>query len=125
MGKTLTQQDHRKKEGGLEEMLNFLNANGIKAELVDFDKWDFSRTIGFTVYGIEYRIVWFTNESTLRIGTHERAARIPFKFMYLDTCYPLIDGNKSIGFSYIKNEVRNSFFDRKYPYEVFRIPIEL
>lgn len=109
---------------GLETFLNFLNNHGVKAELVDFDKYDFSRTIGFTVYGIEYRIVWFVNESTLQIGTHKRAARIPFKYMYFDRSFPLIGDNKSIGFSYVKFE-KKSMFDREYPYEVFRLPIEL
>lgn len=109
---------------GPETFLNFLNNNGVKAELVDFDKYGFSRTIGFNVYGIEYRIVWFVNESTLQVGTHKRAARISFKYMYFDRCFPLIGGNKSIGFSYVKLE-KKSMFDREYPYEVFRLPVEL
>lgn len=109
---------------GLETILNFLNNHGVKAELVDFDDYGFSRTIGFTVYGIEYRIIWFKNQSTLQIGTHRRAAQIAFKYVYFDNCFPLVGGNKSIGFSYVKLE-RKSVFDRQYPYEVFRLPLEL
>lgn len=110
----------------IENFLSFLNRNGVNvnAELVDLDNYGFSRTIAFTVYGIEYRIVWFQNESTLQIGAHKRAARIPFKYMYLDECFPLVGGNKSIGFAYTKLE-KTSVFDREYPYEVFRIPIEI
>lgn len=109
---------------GLETFLNFLNSHGIKAELIDFDDYGFSRTIGFAVYGIEYRIIWFKNQSTLQIGTHRRAGQIPFKYMYFDNCFPLVGGNKSIGFSYVKLE-RKSVFDRQYPYEVFRLPLEI
>jgi len=44
--------------------------------------------------------------------------------MYYDTTYPFKNGNKSIGFSYIKKDKKN-IFDRVYPFEVFRIPLEL
>jgi hypothetical protein len=109
---------------GLEELLNFLNTHGVKAELVDFDKYGFSRTIAFNVYGIDYRIEWYVNQSTLEVGTHRRSAKLPFKYVYFDNTYPLVGGNKSIGFAYEKFE-RKSMFDRLYPFEVFRIPIEI
>ena len=101
-----------------------LSARGIESELIDHDKYGFSRKIKFKVYDIDYYIIWFTNESTLHIGEGIRTARIPFKYMYLDTTYPLVYGNSSIGFSYTKNE-KKSLCSREYPYEVFRIPIEL
>jgi len=109
---------------GLKNFLDFLNNHGINAQLVDFDKNGFSRTIAFNVYGIDYIIIWFINESTLKIGTSKRASCIPFKYMYYDTLYPLIGANKSIGFAYEKFE-KKSPFDREYKYEIFRIPIEL
>lgn len=109
---------------GREEIIEFLNKIGIKANLVDENEHGFSRTISFTVYEIEYRIVWFINNSTLYIGNNKRAACIPFKYMYLDTTFPLVGGNRSIGFSYTKLK-KESMFDRSFPYEVFRIPIEL
>ena len=109
---------------GLQELLNFLNNHGVEAELIDFDEHGFSRTIAFTVYNVDYRIIWFKNESTLHIGANKRSACIPFKYLFYDTTYPLIGGNKSIGFSYVKFE-KKSIFDREYPYEVFRLPVEM
>jgi len=109
---------------GLEELLNFLNNHGVKAELVDLDKYGFSRTIAFNVYSIDYRIEWYVNHSTLEVGAHRRSAKLPFKYIYFDDTYPLVGGNKSIGFAYEKFE-RKSIFDRLYPFEVFRIPIEI
>ena len=108
----------------IESMLEFLIKLGIHANLVQPDRHGFSRTIEFTVYDTIYRIVWFTNESTLRIGGSDRSASIPFRHIYLDTTYPLSKGNKSMGFSYTKNKKKN-IADREYPYEVFRIPLEL
>ncbi|MCK5344108.1 MAG: hypothetical protein KAR20_11930 [Candidatus Heimdallarchaeota archaeon] len=104
-----------------EEILEFLRNLGIKAESIDLDGCNFSRTIEFEIYGIIYNIIWFCNESTLRIGDDARSACIPFKYMYFDTTYPLVNGNKSIGFSYTKNEC----IDTPYLYEIFRIPLEL
>ena len=108
----------------LEEIIKLLEKSGIKTEYINKDKHDYSRTIDFKVYGIDYRIVWFCNHSTLEIGTCIRPACIPFKYCYFDTSYPLVGGNKSVGFSYKKYEQKNRF-DRVYPYEVFRIPVEL
>ena len=107
-----------------EDILDFLNKYGIKAEFVAFDEIGYSRVIDFSVYGIEYRIVWYVNESTLQIGRHNRAAQIPFKHIFLDQTFPLVGGNKSIAFSYHKLE-KNSMWDPDYPYEVFRIPLEI
>jgi hypothetical protein len=107
-----------------EEIIDFLRLNGINAELSNLDDCGFSRTIDFKVYDIDYRIIWYHNESNLCVGHHNRAAKIPFKYIYFDVCFPLVGGNRSIGFSYTKQD-KKSMFDREFPYEVFRIPLEL
>jgi len=109
---------------GREELLEFLNNHGVNAQFINIDNVGFSRTIAFTVYGINYEIEWYCNESTLKIGNHPRSARIPFRYVYYDTTYPLVIDNKSIGFAYEKFK-RESIFDREFRYEVFRIPIEI
>ena len=109
---------------GFDEIIETLNKLGIKNEIVNKDKYGFSRTIQFKVYDITYRIIWFVNQSTLTIGEGKRPAQIPFKYIYFDNTFPLIDGNKSLGFSFVKFE-KKSIFDRQFPYEVFRIPLEL
>ena len=108
----------------LEDMTEFLKKQGVEATLINTDEYGYSRTIEFSIYSITYRVVWFCNESTLRIGTGDRAAQIPFKYIYLDTTFPLIKGNKSIGFSYTKKKC-TGIADREYPYEVFRVPLEI
>ena len=109
---------------GFDEIIEALNKLGIENELVNKDKYGFSRTIQFKVYDITYRIIWFVNQSTLTIGEGKRPAQIPFKYIYFDNTFPLIDGNKSLGFSFVKFE-KKSMFDRQFPFEVFRIPLEL
>lgn len=106
------------------EIVDFLKSHGINPELINLDKYNFSRTIQFEIYGIKYQIIWFKNESTLRIGTQSRCAQIPFRYIYFDNTFPLVNENRSIGFAYTKTE-KKSIFDREYPYEVFRIPLEI
>jgi hypothetical protein len=106
-----------------EEIVEFLESLGIKTELINADSIGWSREVKFTIYDTTYIIEWYHNQSTLHIGEHQRSARILFKYMFFDNTYPLIGGNRSIAFSYIALE-RNSIFDKLYPYEVFRIPIE-
>lgn len=108
----------------IDDMILLLESVGIKTIRYGHHEEYFERYISFRVYDIEYTITWFKNESTLSIGQGERAACIPFKYIYFDNTYPLIKGNKSIGFSYHKNE-KQTVFDRMYPYEVLRIPLEL
>ena len=96
----------------------------IKTEFINVDRYGFSREIKFTVYDQIYVIVWWVNQSYLHVGNHERSAQIPFKYLYLDTTFPLIGGNKSLAFADEKIE-RKSIFDREYPFASFRIPIEL
>lgn len=102
----------------LEEITKLLESVGIKPGVSDY------RSIKFSVYGINYRIVWYCNQSQLLIGDSDRAAVIPFKYMYVDRTFPLIGGNKSIGFAYTKAK-RETIFDREFPYECFRIPVEI
>lgn len=106
----------------LEKIVELFKKYGIKTEYINHDGYNYSRTISFRVYDIDYRIVWFCNESSLHIGEGKRAACIPFKYCYYDTTFPIVGGNRSIGFSY-KKEENNPI--RSFPYEVFRIPIEL
>lgn len=120
----MTELKELKNAEGLDFFIEFLEKLNIKTEKINVDKYGFSREISFKVYDIDYRIVWFVNQSTLYVGNGNRAACLPFKYIYLDMCYPLIGGNRSIGFSYTKFK-KESIFDREYPYEVFRIPIEL
>lgn len=108
----------------VEQMCEFLNKHGIKTTMINPADTGYSRTIQFKVYEVDYRIVWFINESTLQIGSGDRPAQIPFKYIYFDTTFPLVKDNKSIGFSYVKNEVKG-WFDWEFPYEVFRLPLEL
>lgn len=81
----------------------------------------FNRNILFEVNDVKYTIEWYINSCTLMIGTGHRKALIPFKYMYFDNTYPLIGGNRSIGFSYTINE-NAGIHERRYPFESFRIP---
>jgi hypothetical protein len=110
--------------GGLENIISYLKEFNVKSSFVNTDKYGFSRTIEFKVYNTIYRIVWFKNQSELLIGDNKRAARIPFRYMYYDNTFPCVGGNKCIGFSQVKFEKKN-MFDKEFPYECFRIPIEL
>lgn len=107
-----------------DKMISFLNELGVKTKKLKIKGGHYDRCIKFEIYGIKYKIVWFINQSTLEIGGGNRPACLPFKYMYYDRTYPLVNGNKSIGFSYIKNEAPKGF-ERQYPYEVFRIPLEI
>lgn len=108
----------------LEEIFIFLKELGIEPTYINQDKFGFSRTIQFKVYDTVYQIIWFKNESTLKVGLGRRVAQIPFRWLFLDCSFPLLDANRSIAFSYNKFE-KKSLFDRLYPYEVFRLPLEL
>ena len=108
---------------GLEDTIKFLESFDIVVEKVDLDACGYSRTIKFTIYDQVFKIVWFNNESNLKIGDSKRAACIPFKYIYLDTTYPLVGGNRSLGFSYSINK-NAGMFDRVFDYAVFRIPLE-
>lgn len=109
---------------GRKVITDFLKQYGIDAKHSQPDERGFCRTIEFQVYGIQYKIIWFVNQSTLEIGGGERPAQIPFKYIYLDTTFPLVRGNKSLGFSYsIKEDFK--LWESPFPYEVFRLPLEI
>lgn len=104
-----------------DEMIAFLNKHGIETELQEAEYY--KRTVLFKVNDVQFRIEWFTNESQLLIGIHDHAARIPFKYIYHDTSYPIAHAS-CLGFSYRRTELK-SMFDSAFPWEVFRIPLEI
>lgn len=106
---------------GLEKIRGFLKDYGIDSEYVDFTEYEYSRTIQFDVYGQVYQILWFNNESTLRTSGLKRASFIQFRYMFFDTCMPIVGGNHNIGFAYKMSDDPYSCF----PYESFRIPLEV
>jgi len=106
------------------EIVEFLNNIGIEAHQEELPDNVFNRLIHFSIYGIDYKIIWYSNQSTLQIGENIRPAQIPFRYIYLDETFPLIGGNVSIGFAYKKNEVK-SIIDRPFQYDLLRIPLEL
>lgn len=113
---------------GLEKIKEWLKDLGIECspgkgyDNTLFDN-HFNRWITFEINEIRYHICWFINQCELIIGDERYGARIPFKYIYEDVAYPLVGGNRSIGFSFLKNKVE-SMFDREFPYEVLRIPIK-
>lgn len=107
---------------GLKNIVEFLKGYGIESEYVDFDKYNYSRTIQFTVNEQIYQIFWFNNESKLKIGTHKRASFVVFKYIYFDTCFPIVGGNKNLAFSYAKKE-KNSVVYNEFNYYDFRLPL--
>lgn len=110
---------------GIEELISFLEKNGISPNRPNNpEPVGFSRVINFKVYDTEYQIIWYVNQSTLKIGSGNRAAFAPFRHVYLDTTFPLIGGNRSIGFSYEKYE-KKSIFDSEYPFGIIRIPLDI
>lgn len=108
----------------MDEIVDFLKKHGITTATPPEMPGQFNRTLHFQLHDQKYTIIWFKNESTLLLGwdNGSRCARIPFKWLFHDTAYPLQHGNSSIAFSYQKLEKIN-IFDREFPYEVFRIPL--
>ena len=107
---------------GLENIVEFLKNHNIESKYVDFDKYNYSRTIEFIVNEQTYQIYWFNNESKLKIGTHKRAGFVKFKYIYFDNCFPIVGGNENLGFSYTKKEKKN-MFDDEFNYYDFRLPL--
>ncbi len=99
----------------MEEIIRILEENSIATVKARVDDYGFSRTIKFSVYDTDFYIRWYQNESTLEIGDNKRCPEIKFKYIGLDTTYPLVDGNRSLEFSY----------EYPFPYHTFRIPLEL
>lgn len=109
--------DLNNRTDGLERIIDFLKVinvpyilgNGIEEEVT------YNRNVTFTIFGIDYKILWFKNISTLIINPKDEvnSPRIPFNYMWLDECFPLVGGNRSIGFA------------SKFPfeYENLRIPL--
>ena len=106
---------------GLENIIKFLESHGIVSEYVNFDG-TYSRTIQFIINAQTYQIIWFRNESKLKIGTDKRSAFITFKHIYFDSCHPIVGGNESLAFSYTKKD-KTSIFDNEFNYQDFHIPL--
>lgn len=107
---------------GLENIIAFLKIHNIESEYVYLDKYNYSRTIQFTVNEQVYQIVWFNNESSLKIGSGIRPPFVKFKYIYFDNCLPIVGGNENLGFSYTRHE-KKSVFDMEFNYQDFRIPL--
>jgi len=107
----------------LEEIKEMFIKLGIDLTPINIDNYGWTRKYKFTIYGIEYVIEWWTNQSYLKIGTHNRAAKYPFKHIAYNTTLPLVDGNFCLAFIPKLNE-RISMFDIEYDFEVFYIPLE-
>ena len=107
---------------GLENIISFLKKYDIESEYVNFNEYSYSRTIQFTVDEQTYQIVWFRNESKLKIGTGLRSPFINFKYIYFDNSFPIVGSNRILGFSYTRNEVKY-IFDVEFNYQDFRIPL--
>ena len=106
---------------GDDKIEEFLHSLGIKTERVHKDPLTgFSRHIQFQVYGVTYTIQWYANLGTLVVGDTNRGARIPFNYLYLDKSFP-IHGD-TLAFPY---EKVTGIKYRVFPYELFRIPLEL
>lgn len=105
-------------------LIKFLNNNGIETELVDKSEHGYSRTIEFVVDEQVYNIVWYKNESKLKIGKSLRSPFVMFKYIYLNNTMPIIGGNKNLGFSFTK-KVKTNMFDDEFNYSDFRIPLWL
>ena len=109
-------------QDGLEKIVTFLKSHNIDSEYVNLDKYNYSRTIQFVVNNQSYQIVWFINESKLRIGTDTRSPFVVFKHMYFDNCLPIVGGNENLGFSYTKKE-NVLFYESEFNYNDFRLPL--
>ena len=109
-------------ENGLEKIVEFLDSHNIISEYVNIDDCGFSRTIQFVVNNQVYQIVWFINESKLRIGADTRSPFVVFKHIYYDNCLPIVGGNENLAFSFTKKE-NVSFYESEYSYHDFRLPL--
>lgn len=107
----------------LEEIEDLLSKLDIQYKYVNHHELsNFSRTIEFYVYNIQYQIIWYKNESYIQIGNNIRAPQYPFRYMYLDTTAPIAPfDNKSLAFAYVEEDDGSG----RYPWGVFRIPLEI
>ena len=106
-----------------EALIKFLEFHGIEVKLVDYNEYDFSRTLEFMVYDQVYNILWFQNESVLKIGNSKRSPQVTFKHVFFNTTYPLIGGNKCLIFSF--DTVESTMFGTEPSYSDFKIPLEI
>ncbi len=60
-------------------------------KLIDLDKHGFSRTFQFTAEGIDYKVVWFKNQSTL----HKDGLQVMFHHADVSNTWPSPSGSKN------------------------------
>jgi len=107
-----------------EEIESLLLGLNIPHRRVKVDDYGFSREIEFEVGDDTYSILWFKNQSTLRLGKSKGAPEIPFRHMFHDRTHPNFNSKGgALGFCYDRY-VRNSVFDREFPFESLRIPLQ-
>lgn len=70
-----------------EEIEDTLNKSGIEFEQYKPDEYGYSRTIKFTLFSIDYYIVWWSNVSYLSVGNLHCNSK-SFHHVEIDTCYP-------------------------------------
>ena len=101
----------------LDSIIEKLNRFNIEWDFEEPDSAEiFRRTVIFIINDQHYKIVWFCNESTVSIGVKDRAALLPFKYVYIDNTFPLRGGNISLGFAY-------EHCDGRFNYNCLRIPL--
>ena len=107
-----------------EEIESLLLGLDIPHRRVKTDEHGFSREIEFEVGDDAYSILWFKNQSTLRLGKSKGAPEMPFRHMFHDRTHPSFNSQGgAIGFCYDRY-VRDSVFDREFPFESLRIPLQ-
>jgi len=83
-----------------EEAKNIFTNQQVNGEVINLDKYGFSREFSFTVNNIYYEVVWFNNQSTLKIGD-ESQCHVMFFSAELSNTYPSHHNSK------IKIQFRN------------------
>ena len=83
-----------------ERLAEFMQRYADNVEWVKKDKHGFSRTLGFTILGRYYEIIWFHNNCNLFVGgTENRPLQASFTAIYTDTCFPIcFNGNDNLTF---------------------------
>jgi len=84
----------------LDTLLEFL-VQYSDAKLVRVDEYGFSRTIGFTILGRYYEIIWYLNLCTIYVGGVDgRPLQSKFDAISTNVCYPVLHGgNDNLVFS--------------------------
>jgi hypothetical protein len=92
----------------MEQIIDTLEFAGVRTSFPDGDEC-LNRTILFTVCGVDYKIVWYCNQSTLSTQS-PRSWQYPFHWVRFDSCYPMVGGNNNLTFSKDKQADFYSFY---------------